>query len=563
MAPRGPAVVQADEGSKVAEELVAGPSPSLGGTADHDEGSRLRAVLLGGAAGLLIGLAGAPLELSATAFLAPASLLLAIEPTPGHAVRSGRALLAGLAMGLVTNVYSMHWVVGLLEDFGGFPLALALPVGALLWLGQSLLYVSAALLAAALVRARAPGWLAVPAALTLAGTLAPALFPWRYGISQLPFLAFAQLAELGSLPLLDLTIALVGCGLVEALRRPRWAPALVALLALGVPVVFGAWRLSEVRRARAVAPSLAVGVVQPNVGIVEKHDPRLHVRHLRELRAMTRELEARGAELVLWPESAYPFPVHRDAERDLGGPLGALGDGAEGPVLTGAITSDGPRGRAFATDEHGAQVGAFFVGTGARYNSAVAFERGGRIAGIADKVRLLAFGEYVPFWDWLPPLQARFRRGLMPGEGAQLVSVAGTRVGVLNCYEDLLADHVREQAGHGPAFWANLTNNAWFGDTNAPHLHHMNARLRAIETRRDLVRAVNTGVSGHTAATGEDAVRTGSFVPAAFVADVRLLGGTTTWVVLGDWVSPLVAGALAGFVLASWRWRRGGRAGAR
>lgn len=518
----------------------------------------LRSLVLAACAGLLIALAGAPLELTAPAFLAPAALLLAIEPEPGRAVRARRALLYGLVLGVVTNVYSMGWVVGLLEEFGGFPFVLALPVGALLWIGQSLLYVTASMVGAELIRARVPGWLAIPAALCVVGSLTPALFPWRYGVSQLPFTPFAQVAELGSLPLLDLLIAIVGCGLVEALRRRARTPAVVAALALVVPVAYGLVRLDHVRGAREAAPRLAVGVVQPNIGIRDKHDPRQHVDHLHLLRAMTRELEQRGAELVLWPESSYPFPVHRDATHDLGGTLGAVSDGVRGPVLTGAITTAGPPARALVTDARGVLVGTFPMGRDARYNSAVGFERGGRIAGIADKVRLLAFGEYVPFWDYIPPLQ-RFPRGLMPGEGAQLVELAGTRIGVLNCYEDLLADHVQWQAGYAPAFWANLTNNAWFGNTNAPHLHHMNARLRAIETRRDLVRAVNTGVSGHTLATGEDAVQTGTFVSASFVADVRLLEGTTVWVALGDWVTPTVAGALAAVILASWRRRRRGR----
>jgi apolipoprotein N-acyltransferase len=516
----------------------------------------VRGALLAACAGLSIGLAGAPLELSFPAFLAPAALMLALEPAPGRPVRAGRALLFGVIAGFVTNLYSMYWVVGLLETFGGFPLAAAVPVGALLWLGQSLPFIAAALLTVELVRRGAPAWLVLPATLTVAGSLAPALFPWRYGLSQLPFLPYAQVAELGGLPLLDLLVAVVGCGLVEALRTRRWIPLAAAALAFALPVAYGAIRLPQVSAERASAPALRVGVLQPSVGIFDKHDPAQHLGQLRDLRAMTAALEAQGAELVLWPESSYPYPIHRDAPRDRGIPLGVLGDGAHGPVLAGALSTDGPLGVAVARDERGRIAGQLTMGTGRSFNSAVAVDRGGRIRGIADKVRLLAFGEYVPFWDWIPPLQV-FPRGLTPGEGPQIVELAGARIGVLNCYEDLLADHVRWQAGYAPSFWANLTNNAWFGDTSAPHLHHMNARLRAIETRRELVRAVNTGPSGHTLATGEDAARTGTFVRASFIADVRMLEGTTPWVALGDWVTPLLAGALFGVALARRR-RRGG-----
>src|SRR5690606_37800641 len=136
--------------------------------------------------------------------------------------------------------------------------------------------------------------------------------------------------------------------------------------------------------------------------------------------------EARSAELVLWPESSYPFPIHREMTRDRGGVLGVLSEGVHGPVLAGVLSTDGTLGTATARDELGRRVGHFSVGTGRSFNSAVGIERGGRVAGIADKVRLLAFGEYVPLWDWIPPLQ-RLPRGLSPGEGPQIVELAGAR----------------------------------------------------------------------------------------------------------------------------------------
>ncbi|MGE0791545.1 MAG: apolipoprotein N-acyltransferase [Sandaracinaceae bacterium] len=191
-------------------------------------------------------------------------------------------------------------------------------------------------------------------------------------------------------------------------------------------------------------------------------------------------------------------------------------------------------------------IGSFRAARGEHYNSAIAIDRDGRIVGVADKVELLAFGEYTPLWEEIELLQ-RFPRGMTRGHGIQSVTVAGARIGVLNCYEDLLYEHVRWQAHADPDFWANLTNNTWFGDTNAPYLHHQNARMRAIETRRDLVRAVNSGVSGLVAATGEDEVTTGTFERATFLATVRRLSGRTVYVTIGDLVTPLCAAWMLAF----------------
>ena len=96
------------------------------------------------------------------------------------------------------------------------------------------------------------------------------------------------------------------------------------------------------------------------------------------------------------------------------------------------------------------------------------------------------------------------------------------QAGILNCYEDLMDDHVLRVARQSPDFLSNHTNDAWFGPTRAPVLHHFLARMRAIETRRDLVRTVNTGVSGHVSATGESLMTTAPFTPQARVVEVRL-----------------------------------------
>lgn len=450
-----------------------------------------------------------------------------------------RAAWLGWLAGFGCNAVAFYWIIGLLEAFAHFPLIAAVPVAALLWAAQGLVMAAAAAFAASARQAGAPLWVAFPLAVVAAFGAAPALFPWNPSASLVEWTPYAQIAELGGAALLDAALLFAGAGAFEAMRTRRALPAAVAFLALLGPFLFGAARLPALAERYAEAPTLRVGVVQPNVGIHDKRDRRLAPRHLQQLRTMTAELERQGAELVLWPETAYPYPMGRGMSYE---PLGAYrmrAIGSRVPLLAGTITRGGEC---------------------ERWNSVVAVTPEGRIAGVADKVVLLHFGETVPGWHWLPPLRDYFRcPGLTAGEAPAALPIAGARVGVLNCYEDVLADATRAVAALDPQWLANFTNDAWFGDTAEPHLHQLIARLRTIETRRELVRAVNTGVSSHVRADGVAVVETATFEPASFVAEVRLLEGVTLYTRLGDWVTSVALGALLALLLLAFICDRSGR----
>lgn len=497
-----------------------------------------RAVLLGGAAGVAIGLAGAPRELYGCALAGPLLLLLALEPRPGVLVPWRTALAAGTAAGFATGALCCAWAIDLLTTFAFMPLPVAVLVSALLWLGQSVPWAGAAVLARALAPAL-PLWLGLPLSITAAHTLAPMIFPWRLGVSQTPWLELVQCVELGGLPLLDLVVALFSCGALEAARRWRptrgtvalgrelaraWrAPALLSACALGLPLLYGAVRLPAVRAERERAPLLRVGLVQPFFTVADRRDTLRWASQHALLLALSREVEAAGVDVVTWPESAYAFGWARTRTRDGVGDPAVLDEGVRGPVVFGAITHD--------------RVG--------RRNSVLAVGPDGTVVGRADKVRLMPFGEYVPLYDFLPDaLQRRFSRGLVPGAAPTTIAVADATLGVLNCYEDLFPDLSRALVLAGADVLSNHTNDAWFLDTAAPHLHHFLARLRAVETRRDLVRTVGTGVSGLVTATGETVGTTDAWSRATRVLDVRRLSGVTPWTLLGDVVTPAAAGVL-------------------
>jgi apolipoprotein N-acyltransferase len=488
--------------------------------------SLLRALTIGAAAGLCIGLGGAPTELYGLAWLGPMLLLLGIERWDRAIVSTHHALAMGLACGFAANAWTMRWAVELFERFGMMHVSLALIVATLLFLAQAMPFVIASGLAASVARLGVPTWIALPLALVVAMSGMPMIFPWRLATSQVGWTTFVQSADLGGPPLLDLFMGLAACAGLEALRR-RDRPALsVATLAIALPLAYGAVRLPEIRAAREAAPMLRVGIVQHGLTIDDRRDTTHYLEQHEAMVHTTRVLEDAGADLVVWPEGAYGFgwPRARTADPPEPQAEGLCRDGVHGPLLFGAITTTW-------TD---------------RWNSVLVMDHA-QITGVADKVHLMAFGEYVPFWDYLPFIGDYVGRGLTEGAPSSTVlDVAGTRVGILNCYEDLLPDHAREVASRSPAFLSNHTNDAWFGDTEAPGLHRFLSTLRTVETRRDLVRAVGTGPSGLTMATGERDEGTPIFCAASRVVEVRLLDETTWWVRLGDVITmPSMAVLLA------------------
>jgi len=172
-----------------------------------------------------------------------------------------------------------------------------------------------------------------------------------------------------------------------------------------------------------------------------------------------------------------------------------------------------------------------------RYNSAFLLDAEGRLHGPADKNVLLVFGEYIPLRDRLTFLDRWFPRAgsLAPGTTPGILPLGNLRLGILNCYEDILPAYVGRMMRAGePHVLVNVTNDAWFGRSAEPYQHLALAVFRSIEQRREMVRAVNTGVSAHVTATGEIRMQTPIFREAAPVVKVVPYAGRTLYGLLGD-----------------------------
>jgi apolipoprotein N-acyltransferase len=451
----------------------------------------------------------------------------------------------GLLFGTTANAIVLGFVPQVVARFTPLPWSVGLLALLLLSMAEGLRWVGAAMATRWLVRRGVPLWLAFTVGVWV-GTFVPVVFPWNPGGGLSPWPVFVQLAELvGERGVTALLAAAAGLGAeAVALARggARRRAALVAGIALLLPALTaleGWLRLRHLDAELASAPHAKVALVQPSTEARERWDPTLAPAIVDKLAAITRHAEARHVDLTVWPEAAYPFALAANAKHDLWGPFAILQPGVRGPVLTGAMME--------------------LRGEGS-YNSALVCSEGGELSAPYHKQHLLWFGETVPFADVSPWVRRTFSRGtgILPGEKQVLQRAGPIRAAVLNCFEDILPGAAREAMaaeGGPPNLLVNVTNDAWFFGSSESELHLRMAALRAVETRRDLVRAVNRGPTSWVDAGGRVRARYDLDVPGFVVAEPALLEwAPTPYARFGDW--PVAAVLAAAAALAVRRARR-------
>jgi apolipoprotein N-acyltransferase len=442
-----------------------------------------------GLAGATLVLAFPPYDLWPVAAAAPVPLCwIASHPRVGR----GAAVLSGLAFGVAFFCGSVYWVVPVMRRFGGLSLPAAL--GVLLALVAYLAAFPAAVHRLARRRGTLPALLAAPAvwaALELARNHLLTGFPWvRLGTALHAAPALLQLASVTGvygLSALLLSIAAAAAALASAPGRGAAIyAAAAAAAALGVAAA-GSVRL----RAAPAGEPLPVACVQGNVPQDRKWDPE-EAQAILDRHARLTEAAARaGARLIVWPESSMPFALR--AYPSFARAVQDLAAGLDVSLLVGSL------------DRRPGDGGS------ATYNAAFLVDRDGRIAAVYDKIHLVPFGEYVPWrrvlW-WAGSLVEEVA-DLRPGSGPGVLRGAAglPPLGVQICYEIIFPELPRRAVGGGATLLLNITNDAWFGDTSAPHQHFAEAVVRAAETGRWVVRAANTGVSGLIDARGRVVAR--------------------------------------------------------
>ena len=487
-------------------------------------------------------LAGAALPLAFAPFgqfwLAPLSYAVLLYLWKG--ATSWRAFGLGFAYGCASFGFGTYWTFIAVRIMGGAPIAVAL------FLTIGLVLVCAAFVGAAgFVGAR---WFETGSAAARLVTL-PALFVLCEWLRGWAFTGFGWLSAgysqtsswlMGFAPVLGLhgmswavlvtagALAVIADTVADARSpaRRRYAGALAAVLAVAAVWVGGL----AARAQRWTAPqqrTLSVALLQGAIDQPDKWKP--------EQLGATLDLYARlsvqnfGADLIVWPEAAVPTLIEyvKSYVDDVRRASAARGS----TVLLGIL-----RGVPEAQDDSFQNVVIALTDPMQTY----------------VKRHLVPFGEYFP----VPEFIRNWMRYMnLPASDARAgvrdqppFDAAGQRIAVTICYEDVFG---AEQLHYLPeaTLLVDVSNDAWFGDSIAPHQHLQIAQVRAAEAGRYLLRATNTGVTAVVDDRGDVEQTLPQFKPAVLKATVRGFEGATPYARVGNWLVVLLA---FGAALTQW-----------
>ena len=366
-------------------------------------------------------------------------------------------------------------------------------------------------------------------------------FPWNaFGYALTNPLALAQVASLiGLWGLTFLSVAIFASPAVlidgnSRGRRPWVAPAM-ALLVLIAMGIFGAVRLGL--QPTTTVANVKLRIMQPNLQQDVRFNYAAKAEVMRKYLTLSdrasgpQSTGVRDASILIWPESAFPFFLTREADAmaqidDLL-PKGTI-------LITGSVRApDLPPGTRITR----------------AYNSIYAIDHDGSVLSIYDKLHLVPFGEFLPFQDWMEKLGfvqlTKVQGGFIPGTGRRAMEIPNApRALPLICYEAIFPDEVAAR-GDRPGWIINLTNDGWFGISTGPYQHLQQARLRAIEQGLPVVRAANTGISAVIDPMGRIVARLGLGVEGVLDSSLPAAIAPTVYARSGDIpAAMLVAAAL-------------------
>lgn len=400
------------------------------------------------------------------------------------------------------------------------------------------------------------------------------------GHTQYRWLSLIQISDLGGAYAVDFLLVLVAAALAGLIfpggqRRVVWPlvpAALVLLAALG----YGLLRLEQ-GKSTSAGPVTRVALIQGSLDSVLHPSPEDLEAGQRRYLELTRQALARygQVDLIVWPESTFQI-LNRGVWLHLQ-PEAKVPDDWDRPAsefrpqIEELVDAD-HRLVAEAADRWKAAllVGVGAVDFGPRgekvYNSALFVSRQGEVGPRYDKVHCVMFGEYTPFVDWIPwlekltPLTGNAAAGTEP----RAWDLEHLRIAPSICYESSLAHVIHDQVttlaaeGREPDVLVNLTNDGWFWGSSELDMHLACAVFRAVECRKPLLIAANTGFSAWIDGDGRIVARGPRRAEGTLLAEVRPDNRRSPYLRYGNWPARLCLLACLGLTgVGVWdRWQR-------
>ncbi|MFA5369944.1 MAG: apolipoprotein N-acyltransferase [Candidatus Omnitrophota bacterium] len=256
---------------------------------------------------------------------------------------------------------------------------------------------------------------------------------------------------------------------------------LVILSMIAVIFFYGYPRLISFEADDTGKELIRISLIQANINQTQKWDIKYKEHILRRYESLTMEAKETSPDMIIWPETAIPGYLNKEARLMLY--AGEVARRSNARLLLGAPMA--------GIDDKKGLV---------ELNSAVLYSEYGQILQRYDKLRLVMFGEFIPFEKYLGGLRAILpvTGNFISGSEHTLFNPRDTGRPVfacLICFEDIFPDLARRSAFSGADFMVNITNDAWFGRTSAAYQHAANSVFRAVENRRPFARCANTGLT--------------------------------------------------------------------
>lgn len=456
-------------------------------------------------------------------------LLYALKDMPARA-----AFRMGFVTGMVHFLTLLYWLVPVMRTYGYLPAYLSITVLCLFAAVLALFIALFSAVLAALGKTPVRCLIMIPICWVAIEYLRAFIFsgfPWELlGYSQFNRLQLIQISDIFGVYGLSALIAFTNATLLIGLlffTKKSWqdsnipnrlaAGSIIVLTAAFVLTLsYGHWRLNDLDKRMAASPKARVAVIQGNIDQAIKWNPAFQIDTVKKYNRLSASIVEQDPDLIVWPESATPFYFLYEIK-----PSELVFEGIHQTAKDYLIGSP-----SFVRKDDVVQY----------FNSAYLISPQTKSMGKYDKTHLVPYGEYVPFKKWLPFLGKIVAQvgDFEAGTIGNTLQWKDQQLGVQICYEIIFPGLSRAMARNNASLLINITNDAWFGTTSGPYQHFSMTVFRAVENKRSLARAANTGISGFIDPAGRILAATALLEEAAVIRSIPLLKEKTVYTIIGD-----------------------------